>query len=92
MGLEIERKFLVAGSDWREGVTSTQVLRQGYLTTGGTGVTVRVRTIDDAIGFITIKGGGSALSRAEFERKLLDADGFVAQVWRGARLWVMGAP
>ena len=74
MGLEIERKFLVAGSDWREGVTSTQVLRQGYLTTGGTGVTVRVRTIDDAIGFITIKGGGSALSRAEFEYEVPIAD------------------
>ena len=33
----------------------------------------------------------TVLSRAEFERKLQDADGFVAQVWRGAKLWVVGA-
>ena len=34
----------------------------------------------------------TVLSRAEFEHKLQDAEGFVAQVWRGARLWVVGAP
>ncbi len=34
----------------------------------------------------------TVLSRAEFEHKLQDADGFVAQVWRGTKLWVMGAP
>jgi DNA-binding transcriptional ArsR family regulator len=34
----------------------------------------------------------TVLSRAEFERKLQDVDGFVAQVWRGTKLWVVGAP
>ncbi len=34
----------------------------------------------------------TVLSRAEFECKLQDVDGFIAQVWRGAKLWVMGAP
>ncbi len=34
----------------------------------------------------------TVLSRAEFERKLLDVDGFAAQVWRGTKLWVVGAP
>ena len=34
----------------------------------------------------------TVLSRAEFERKLQDADGFVAQVWCAAKLWVVGAP
>ena len=34
----------------------------------------------------------TVMSRAEFERKLQDADGFVAQVWRGAKLWVVGEP
>lgn len=69
MGIEIERKYLVAGDGWRDLVTTTQQLRQGYLTTGG-GVTVRVRTIDDSSGFITIKSGGSALARAEFEYEI----------------------
>lgn len=67
MAIEIERKFLVAKPGWRDRVTASHQLRQGYLTTGGTGVTVRVRSVDDAVGFITIKSGGSALARAEFE-------------------------
>lgn len=74
MAIEIERKFLVVNSVWRQEVKSTHVLRQGYLTTGGTGVTVWVRTIDDATSFITIKSGGSALARAEFEYEVPIAD------------------
>jgi len=66
MGIEIERKFLVAGDGWRQLVTRSTLLRQGYLTSGG-GVTVRVRTEDDAHGYLTVKGGGSALARAEYE-------------------------
>ena len=34
----------------------------------------------------------TVLSRAEFDRKLGDADSFVAQVWRGTKLWIAGAP
>ena len=74
MAIEIERKFLVAGDGWRDLVRRKETLRQGYLTTGGKGVTVRVRTIDDARGFITIKSGGSALARAEFEYDVPIAD------------------
>jgi len=33
----------------------------------------------------------TVMSRAEFERKLKDSDGFVAQVWSGTKLWVSGA-
>ena len=73
MGIEIERKFLVADSGWRELVKRTERLRQGYLTSGS-GVTVRVRTVDDDKGFITIKSGGSALARAEFEYEVPVAD------------------
>jgi adenylate cyclase len=69
MGIEIERKFLVKGDGWRSHIRSRHQLRQGYLS--GTGaVTVRVRTIDDEKGFITIKGGGSALARSEFEYEI----------------------
>jgi predicted nucleotidyltransferase len=34
----------------------------------------------------------TVLSRAEFDNKLLQADSFLAQVWRGSKLWVMGEP
>lgn len=73
MGIEIERKYLIAGDAWRDLVTSSQLLRQGYLT-AGSGVTVRVRTVDDSIGYLTIKSGGSALARAEFEYEVPIAD------------------
>jgi len=73
MGIEIERKYLVAGDGWRDLVTATQQLRQGYLTAGG-GVVVRVRTVDDRIGYLTVKAGGSALARAEFEYEIPIAD------------------
>ena len=69
MGIEIERKYLVAGNGWRDLVKTTQQLRQGYLT-AGSGVTVRIRTVDDRTGYLTIKSGGSALARAEFEYEI----------------------
>ncbi|MDC9824480.1 CYTH domain-containing protein [Devosia sp. ZB163] len=87
MAIEIERKFLVATDRWRPLVKRSQTLRQGYLSTGGSGVTVRVRTIDDARGYITIKSGGSALARAEFEYEvpITDARQLLA-LGRGARI------
>ena len=73
MGIEIERKFLVAGDGWRALVKRSEKLRQGYLASAG-GVTVRVRTIDEHRGYITIKSGGSALARADFEYEVPVAD------------------
>lgn len=73
MAIEIERKYLLASDGWRNLVKSTQQLRQGYLTSGS-GVTVRIRAVDDMVGYITIKSGGSALARAEFEYEVPIAD------------------
>ena len=53
MGLEIERKFLVASEEWRRGARGVSY-RQGYLSTDK-GRVVRVR-IAGKKGFITIKG------------------------------------
>jgi len=73
MGREIERKFLVTSDGWRVLEHSADLIRQGYLSTGG-GVTVRVRTVNDRIGLITIKSGGAAIERAEFEYEIPIAD------------------
>jgi CYTH domain-containing protein len=73
MGIEIERKYLVSGDGWRDLIRTSQRLRQGYLT-ASSGVTVRVRTVDDRTGYITVKSGGSALARAEFEYEIPIAD------------------
>ncbi|GAB4337596.1 MAG: CYTH domain-containing protein [Desulfobulbaceae bacterium] len=64
MGLEIERKFLVVGFDWKKGMRPVRC-RQGYLCPGS-GITVRVRVMGDA-GYLTVKGEGSGISRLEYE-------------------------
>ena len=72
MGIEIERKFLVAGEGWRPAVQGEGVkLRQGYLAAPGPGAThVRVRLAGPQ-GLLTIKGpalaGSGGQMRPEFE-------------------------
>jgi adenylate cyclase len=74
MGIEIERKFLVAGDGWR-GATRGQgtPMRQGYLAAAGPDQpSVRVRIAGDAA-FLTVKGPGGKV-RAEFEYPVPVAD------------------
>ena len=65
MPIEIERKFLVTGEEWRLWVDDGADYCQGYIGTHS-GVTVRVRTAGEQ-GFITFKGPRSGISRAEYE-------------------------
>ncbi|MDJ0982598.1 MAG: CYTH domain-containing protein [Kiloniellales bacterium] len=71
MAKEIERKFLVAGEDWRVMAQGTRY-RQGYLSTVKER-TVRVRTIDDK-GFLTVKGVSVGATRSEYEYEIPAAD------------------
>jgi len=64
MPVEIERKFLVRGDDWRSLATGT-LYRQGYLVSER-GRTVRVRIAGDR-GYLTIKGATVGISRSEYE-------------------------
>ncbi len=74
MGIEIERKFLVDGDDWRAASTGSAAMRQGYLSTSAK-ATVRIRIVDDEKAFLTLKGPTSGISRAEFEYEVPLADG-----------------
>lgn len=74
MAVEIERKFLVTGDGWRDAVTRVSALRQGYLSSSAK-ATVRIRIVDDAKAFLTLKGPASGISRAEFEYEVPLADG-----------------
>lgn len=67
MAIEIERRFLVANDTWRDAVTATHRLDQGYLARED-GVVVRIR-VTDAAAWLTIKGPGG-LVRPEYEYKL----------------------
>ena len=71
MAEEIERKFLVAGEDWRALSRGTRY-RQGYLSTVKER-TVRVRTVGDK-GFLTIKGVTIGATRSEYEYEIPAAD------------------
>ena len=64
MGVEIERKFLLAGEGWR-GQGDTVLLRQGYLCSDPSRV-VRVR-VEGAQGTLTIKGKSTGATRGEWE-------------------------
>ena len=64
MGIEIERKFLVLGEDWKRG-RSPQLLSQGYLNREKQ-CTVRVRIVGDEA-WLTVKGQSVGATRAEFE-------------------------
>jgi adenylate cyclase len=77
MGREIERKFLVTDDAWRAEVRSSRRLRQGYLAIDGK-TNVRVRADADRA-WLTVKGAGEGISRAEFEYEipLADAEGLL---------------
>lgn len=87
MAIEIERKFLVTGSAWRQ--PDPLHLVQGYLSRDPQR-TVRIRVAGN-LAFLTVKGINSGASRAEFEYPipLADAqqllglcDGPVIEKWR----------
>jgi adenylate cyclase len=63
MGIEIERKFLVVGDDWRQAPAVPYA--QGYLNRDKQR-TVRVRVVQDKA-WLTVKGASHGATRAEFE-------------------------
>lgn len=76
MATEIERKFLVQGGSWRQGVPKR--LRQGYLSRDRER-TVRIRIAGERA-TLTIKGPSRGTARAEFEYHvpLRDAEALLA--------------
>jgi CYTH domain-containing protein len=67
MPLEIERKFLPASDDWRDGALGT-LYRQGYLCRDVLR-TVRVRRAGDHA-YLTVKGTRQGITRDEFEYEI----------------------
>lgn len=66
--IETERKFLVSDNSWKDSVTKTIDIAQGYLTRDKDR-TVRVRITGDAA-YITIKGKRVGASSPEFEYEI----------------------
>jgi adenylate cyclase len=80
VGIEIERKFLVADAAWRVAARGAGMpIRQGYLAAGGPAEpSVRIR-LAGADAFLTVKGPGGKV-RAEYEYAIpaTDAEGMLA--------------
>ncbi|GGE17719.1 adenylate cyclase [Aureimonas endophytica] len=72
MAQEIERKFLIRDASWRDEPASTETFRQFYLARRD-GFSVRIRIIDEARAFLTMKTG-NGLQRGEYEYELPLAD------------------
>ncbi len=71
MGIEIERKFLVIGTAWKQ-AGNGEFISQGYLSRDPAR-TVRVR-VKGQQAWLTIKGQSVGASRAEFEYAIPPAD------------------
>ncbi|HLU61901.1 MAG TPA: CYTH domain-containing protein [Gammaproteobacteria bacterium] len=65
MAVEIERKFLVVGDEWRREVVRQQSMRQGYLNRPGS-CSVRLRIQGDEA-FLNIKQAVTGRERLEFD-------------------------
>lgn len=72
MGLEIERKFLLANADWRAQAHRSEHFAQGYLN-GADKASVRIR-IEGERGNINIKAAEVGSARAEYEYEIPLAD------------------
>ncbi|MBL8296921.1 MAG: CYTH domain-containing protein [Rhodanobacteraceae bacterium] len=90
MGIEIERKFLLASDAWRGQVSRSQRLVQGYLvsaaavTSGAARSSVRVR-IGGEQAWLNIKSSTLGPSRQEYEYEvpLADAEAMLAKLCDG---------
>ena len=75
MGIEIERKFLVASDAWRAAAHAVVPMAQGYLNdaasiaSGAQNASVRVR-IEGDVAFLNIKSRETGTTRQEFELPL----------------------
>ena len=72
MAVEIERKFLVAGNAWRAHISTSTLLRQGYLA-NTVRASVRVRLAGEQ-GWLSVKAMTPGRSRAEYESAIAAVD------------------
>ena len=69
MAVEIERKFLIADDSWRRDADQGRRIRQAYLSASASN-SIRVRIVDEAHAWLTIKSGYRGIARDEFEYEI----------------------
>ncbi len=79
MGIEIERKFLLADDGWRTGIERSESITQGYLVgaqalhDGSARASVRARLAGEQA-WLNIKAATAGIARAEFDYPIPVAD------------------
>ena len=72
MGIEIERKFLLKNDDWKQQVSETHIIKQGYLQSGlekSQKSSVRIRVSDQRAN-LNIKRVDLTMVRQEYEYEI----------------------
>ena len=72
MGIEIERKFLLKNDDWKQQVSETHIIKQGYLQSGlekSQKSSVRIRVSDQRAN-LNIKSVDLTMVRQEYEYEI----------------------
>jgi len=72
MAIEIERKFLLCGDEWRSLVSKKALMRQGYLS-NNKNASVRVRLVENRAQ-INVKSATLGMVRNEYEYEIPVAD------------------
>ena len=67
MPIEIERRFLVHGEEWKTFSTTKQTIRQGYLSTKFDEWITRIRIMNNNKAVITLKNSEDGFTCNEFE-------------------------
>ena len=74
MGIEIERRFLVANEDWKSQVILSEDFDQAYLNSKVDTWATRVRVIENKKAYITLKSSVDGLKNYEFEYSIPTTD------------------
>ena len=80
MGIEIERRYLVEGSNWTKYSYKSNKLRQGYLATSIDSWNIRIRVKDNDQAWITLKAPAQGFAQHEFEYSIPLED--AESLWR----------
>ncbi len=75
MAIEIERRFIVKGLEWRSFIEKHEDYKQGYLTSNTNKWAIRVRIINNKKSFITLKSSKKGIENYEFEYEIPQEDG-----------------
>ena len=67
MGLEIERRFIVKGNQWKKLIKAQNEFKQAYFTTNVDEWAIRLRITNNKESEITLKKKAGTISNHEFE-------------------------